>query len=110
MQSAVIGGDGLMVVWARAEKIAAFVVASTELCRRSDALEPAHRSVSAFDAPVVLLKPIIEIPAGPVADVPAQFSANRPWVAVVPVRGHPVRGNAGDHLGRVEERLGGRVV
>ena len=57
-QATAAGRDGLVVAGAGPEKVAEFVVASTEALRRCEALEPAHTSRAPFHAPVVLLKPI----------------------------------------------------
>ena len=73
MQSAVIGGDWLVVTWTGMEEIAEFIVASTEPCRGPGTLEPAHGLVSAFDAAVILLQPVVEVAAGPMAPVSAQL-------------------------------------
>ena len=106
MQSAVIGGDWLVVTWTGMEEIAEFIVASTEPGRRPGTLEPAHGLVSAFDATVILLQPVVEIAARAMAYVSAQFSSDRPRVAVVSVGRDAGRGDAGDCRGRAEERLG----
>jgi hypothetical protein len=58
-QPAAIGGDMLATAGAEAEKIAELVVAAAEPGGRSRALEAPHGSVSAFDAPVVLLDGLI---------------------------------------------------
>ena len=71
--SAVIGGDWLVVTWMRMEEVAAFIVASTEPGRRPGTFEPAHGLVSAFDAAVILLQPVVEVAAGPMAPVSAQL-------------------------------------
>jgi len=66
--------------------------------------------VSAFDATVILLEPIVKIAAGSMSNVPAQFGGDRPGVAVVSVGRDAGWGDAGDCLGRAEERLGGGHV
>src|ERR1700742_2532531 len=50
VKSAAIGGDMLFLARARAEDVAEFIVASTEPLRGKWTLEPAHRSIPAFDA------------------------------------------------------------
>ena len=110
MQSAVIGGDWLVVTWTGMEEIAEFIVASTEPCRGPGTLESAHGLVSAFDATVILLQSVVEIAARAMAYVTAQFSSDRPRIAVVSVGRDAGRGDAGDCLGRAEERLGGGHV
>src|SRR5215211_3095687 len=54
-QSAAIGGNMLVVVGARAEEVAEFIVSPAEPGGRSGAFEAPHGSVSPFDAPVILL-------------------------------------------------------
>jgi hypothetical protein len=52
-----------------------------------------------------LLQPVVEILA---VAVPHSFAQHRPdctWITVVPVSGHPIGRDTGDHLGRLEERL-----
>ena len=100
----------LMRTGAGTEEVAQFIVASTEPVSRSRALEPTHRLVSTFDATVILLQSIVEIAAGAMAHRLAQHRADRTGVAVVAIRGHPVRGDVGDRLGGSEERLGGGHV
>jgi hypothetical protein len=56
----------LVVAGAGAEEVAELVVTSAEPGGRSWTLEAAHRSVAAFEAPVVLLQPIVQVAAGPV--------------------------------------------
>src|ERR671916_2120983 len=109
-QATAAGGDMLIVVLAETEEIAEFVVASAEALRRHEALEPAHTSRAPFDAAVVFLKPVVPVRAGPVHDTPAERRADRPRVGAVPVRGDPVRSNAGDRPCRAEEGLGRRHV
>src|SRR5208282_5420719 len=70
----------------------------------------AHRLISTLDAAMILLNPIVEISIGPVAHSFAEFGPDCPWVTVVPVRRHPGWRDAGNRLGGLEERLGGRHV
>ena len=95
----------LMGTGAGTKEVTQFIVASTEPLRRSWALEPTHRLVSTFDATVILLQSIVEIAAGAVLHAFTQRRPDRTRVAVVAIRGHPVRGNVGDGLGGLEERL-----
>jgi len=90
--------------------VAEFVVASTKPGSRLAALESAHRLVSTLDAAMVLLNPVVEIAAGPMARTVAEFGLDRPWVAVVPVRRDPGRHDAGDRFGGAEECPGGSHV
>src|SRR3954454_578567 len=104
-QSAAIGGNVLVRTGTEAEEVPEFVVTSAEPGGRSRALEAAHRPVAAFDAPVVLLQPVVQVAAGPVPNPPAQLGADPPRVAVVAVGRDPVRRHPGDRLRRAEERL-----
>jgi hypothetical protein len=65
-QAAAVGGDGLVVAGAETEEIANLVMAAAEALGGGEALEPAHTSGAPFNAPVILLKPIIR----PVVKVP----------------------------------------
>lgn len=58
----------LIVATARAEVVAKFIVAATEALCRDEALEPAHTSDPALDAPVILLKLVFPVDAGEVGD------------------------------------------
>ncbi len=106
-QSASVGGNMPVMAGARAEKVAQFVVGPAEPDGRSGALESPHGPVSAFDAPVVLLQPVIQVATGPVPHILAQLGPDRPGIAVVAIRRDPVRRDAGDRLGGAEERLCG---
>src|SRR3954447_9845196 len=110
LESAAIGGNVLVVAGARAEKVAEFIVSPAEPGGRSRALEAPHGPVSAFDAAVILLQPVIQVATGPVPHTLAQLGPDRPGVAVVAVRRDPVRGDAGHRLGGAEERLRGSHV
>ncbi len=58
-QAAAVGWDTLVVAGAGAEEVAELVVAPTEALGGGEALEAAHTSDAAFDAPVVLLETIV---------------------------------------------------
>jgi hypothetical protein len=70
--------------------ITQFVVASTKPFSRLRALEPTHRLVAAFDATVILLQSIVEKVAGAMLHGFTQRGPDRPGIAVVTIRGHPV--------------------
>jgi hypothetical protein len=72
------------------EEVAQLIMSSTEPSRRSRALEPAHRPVSALDAAVILLDPVIHVLTGPVPNLPSQLGPDRAGIAVVAVRRDPV--------------------
>jgi hypothetical protein len=107
VEPAVVGGNLLMGTRAGTKEITQFLVASTEPLSRSRALEPTHWLVSTFDAAVILLQSIVEIAAGAVLHGFTQLGPDRARIAVVAIRGHPVRSNLGDGLGGLEERHGG---
>src|SRR5918998_6860256 len=89
-QSAAVCGDMLVVTGAGTEDVPELVVPSAEPGRGSGALEAAHRSVAAFEAPVVLLQPVVQVAAGPVPHPFAQLGPDRPRVAVVTVGRDPL--------------------
>jgi hypothetical protein len=95
-----IGGNVLVRAGTETEEVSELVVTSAEPGGRSRALEAPHRPVPAFDAPVVLLQPIIQVAAGPVPHPFAQLAPDRPGVAVVAVRRDPL----GRHPGRSSAR------
>src|SRR3954447_4321056 len=107
LESAAIGGNVLVVAGARTEKVAHFIVTPAEPGGRSGAFEAPHGSIAAFDAPMILLQPIVQIPTASVPHALAQLGADRPGVAVVAVRRDPVRCHAGDRLRGAEECLRG---
>ena len=92
------------------EEVTQFIVASTEPVSRSWAFEPTHGLVSTFDATVILLQSVVQVAAGAVLHAFTQLRPDRARVAVVAIRGHPVRDNIGDCLGGLEERLRSRHV
>src|SRR4051812_43603948 len=97
----------LMVAGARAEEVAQLIVSPAKPGGRSGALEAPHGPVAAFDAAVILLQPVVQIPTASVPHSLAQLGADRPGVAVMAIRRDPVRGYAGHHLAGAEERLSG---
>lgn len=100
----------LVVAGAKAEEITKLIVALAEPGSRLRALEVPHGPVSAFDAPVILLQPIVQVAAGPVSHTPAQLGPDRPGVAIVAVRRDPIRRHASGRLCGAEERLRRRHV
>ena len=89
------------------EEVSQLIVASTKPVSRSRALEPTHRLVATFDATVILLQLIAEIAAGAMLYGFTQCRLDRAGIAVVAIRGHPVRGDVGGGPGGLEERLRG---
>jgi hypothetical protein len=58
LESAAVGGNMLMLAGAGAEKVAKLIMTPTEPGGRSGAFEAPHRSVSAFDSPMIEVDPI----------------------------------------------------
>ena len=100
-----IGGNVLVRAGAGTEEVSEFIVTSAEPGGRSRALEAPHGPVAPFDAPVVLLQPVIQVATGSVPHILAEFGPDRPGIAVVAVGRDPVRCHAGHRLGGAEERL-----
>src|SRR5262249_6816298 len=73
--------------------------------RRSSALQSKHRSTSAFDAAVVLLKSDVQIAICPMPHMAAEFCPDCPGIGIVAIRGDPIRGYAGHRLCRSKEGL-----
>jgi len=109
-QAAAVGGDRLTMVGAETKKGAQLVIASTGPLGGRDCVEAARTSDPTFDAPVILLEPVVLVGAGPMLHMPAECGADRTWVGIVPICGDAIRGHAGGGLGRAEERLGSRHV
>ena len=95
---------------ADAEEVVEFVIASAESLSGCEALKAAHTSDAAFDAPVILLQPVVSVSTGSMDDSPAECPADRQRVGAVTVRGDPVGDLAGGRLRRTEEGLGRRHV
>jgi hypothetical protein len=109
VEPAVVGGDLLIGPAAGTEKVTQ--LGAIEIASRSWTLKPAHRTVAAFDAAMILLQSVIEILAVAMAHTFAQGRPDRAGITIVPIRGDPVGRDAGDHLGPLEECLrGGHVA
>jgi hypothetical protein len=93
LESAAVGGNRLVLAGEGAEKVAKLIITPAEPGGRSGALEAPHRPVSAFDAPMILLEPVIQVGIGSVPHILAQFGADRPRVAVMAIGCDP----SGDH-------------
>src|SRR5918999_6157955 len=76
-QSAAVGGHVLVVAGARAEEVAQFIVSAAEPGGRSGAFEAPHGPVATFDAPVVLLQPVVQVSTGPVPHILAELGPDR---------------------------------
>ena len=73
-------GDGLVVTETRAEEISELAVFAAEAVGGVAALETAHTSDPALDAAMVLLKPVVQVRLGAVADRLTQHTADCPGV------------------------------
>ena len=93
-----------------ANEVAQFVVASAIACRRRGAFQSQHRSTSAFDAAMVLLKSVVEIATRPMSHPPAELGPDRSGISVMAVCRDPVRRDTGHRLGGSKERLGGSQI
>jgi len=82
-QTTAVGGDRLVVAGLEAEEVAEFVIASKEPLRRIEALEGAHTSYAAFNAPMILFQSVILVGAGPVHNAPAEGAADCSRVGAV---------------------------
>jgi hypothetical protein len=92
------------------QEVSEFVKGTAKSSRRGDVLEASHGSVSIPDPAMVLLKSVVEIYVGPMADYLAQFTPDRGGVSVVAVGGHSIRHDTSHSPGGAEERLGGGEV
>ena len=71
-QTAAVGGNRLAMAGADTEKGAELVIASTEPFGSPECFEAAHTSDPAFDAPVILLQPVVLVGAGPMSHLSAE--------------------------------------
>src|SRR4051812_29926385 len=71
-----VGSDG-----SEAEEVAQFIVSAAEPGGRSGAFEAPHGPVATFDAPVVLLQPVVQVGTGSVPHILAELGPDRPGVA-----------------------------
>jgi hypothetical protein len=76
-QTAAVGGDMLVVTGAKTKKSAKLVIPSTEPVGGAEFLGAPHTSDPTFDAPVVLLEPVVFVCAGPMNNLPAQRRTDR---------------------------------
>jgi hypothetical protein len=74
------------------------------------ALQAKHRSTSALDAAMVLLKSVIKVATRPVPHMIAELGPNGSGIGVMAVGGDAIRCDASHRLGRSKERLGCRQV
>src|SRR6516165_312831 len=93
-----------------AQEVSELVVAAAIPPRRSSALQSQHRSTSALDAAVILLKSVVQIATCPMPHMAAELGPECPGIGIVAVRGNPIWGYAGHRLCRSKEGLGGGKV
>jgi hypothetical protein len=75
VEPAVVGGDLLIGSGAGTEKVTQLVAGPAGFASRPWALEPAHRTVAAFDTTMILLQSVIEILAVAMPHTCAQKSS-----------------------------------
>jgi hypothetical protein len=78
VESAVVGGDLMIGLGVGTEEITQLVVSATEFASRSWAIEPARRTVAAFDAAMILLQSIVEVLAVALAPCVQDASSVQP--------------------------------
>ena len=66
-----------------------------------------HRSTSILDAPMVLLKSVVDISASPMPHMLAELGSYRSGIGIMAIRGDPIRRDAGHRLGQSKECPGG---
>src|ERR1700746_954558 len=103
-------GNMLAHAGAAAQEVSELVVAAAIPPRRSSALQSQHRSTSALDAAVILLKSVVQIATCPMPHMAAELCPDCPGIGIVAVGGDPIRGYAGHRLCRSKEGLGGGKV
>src|ERR1700747_813270 len=103
-------GNMLAHAGAAAQEVSELVVAAAIPPRRSSALQSKHRSTSALDAAVILLKSVVQIATCPMPHMAAEFCPDCPGIGIVAVCGDSIRGYAGHRLCRSKEGLGGGKV
>src|SRR4051812_8376987 len=99
-------GDVLVDGAGRSQEVVGLVEGAAEAMSRIEVLEPAHRSIASFYAPVILLDHVVFILTGAVINVRAEFLGDGPGIAGVAVGGDLLGLDLGDRLGGAEECLG----
>ena len=99
-------GNTLAHAGPAAQETSELVVAAAMPPRRSNALQSKHRSTSALDAAVILLKSVVQIATCPMPHMAAELCPDCPGIGIVAVRGDPIRGYAGHRLCRSKEGPG----
>ena len=90
-----VGRNMLVVTGARTELASKLIIGSTESPGRGEAIKPAHTSDPAFDAPAILLEPIIPEQAGAVGSPLPSLERIAPGEGRYhAIRGDPVRDDA----------------
>src|SRR5215831_18990596 len=91
-------GNTLAHAGPTAQEVSQLVVAAAIPPRRSSALQSKHRSTSALDAAVILLKSIVQIATCTMPHMAAKLGPDCPGIGIVAVRGDPIRDYAGPPL------------
>src|SRR5215471_7431066 len=103
-------GNTLAHAGPTAQEVSELVVAAAIPPRRSSTLQSKHRSTSALDAAVILLKSIVQIATCTMPHMAAKLGPDCPGIGIVAVCGDPIRDYAGHRLCRSKEGLGGGKV
>jgi hypothetical protein len=86
-------GNTLAHAGPAAQEVSELVVATAIPPRRSSALQSKHRSTSALDAAVILLKSVVQIATCAMPHMATELGPDCPGTGIVAVRGDPIRGN-----------------
>jgi hypothetical protein len=103
-------GNRLAHAGPAAQEVSELIVAAAIPPRRSIALQSKHRSTSALDAAVILLKSVVQIATCPMPHMAAEFCPDCTGIGIVAVRGDPIRGYPGHRLCRSTRHTFGCVV
>ena len=86
------------------QEVSELVVTAAIPPRRSSALQSKHRSTSALDAAVILLKSVVQIATCPMPHMAAELCPDCPGIGIVAVRGDPDPGLRRSPLLPIERR------
>ena len=98
MKPACGGGNVLAHARSGAKEVPELVVAAAISSRGWDALKAEHRSTSALDTTMVLLKTIVEIAVCAMPHAATERGSNGPGIGVMAIRRDPVGDHTGDGL------------
>jgi len=99
-------GKGNLLLHRRTDpkELAHFIEGAAEARCRGHASEPTHGVITLFDATVVLLQSIIEVPVGPMRDLTAQGLAYGSWIGIMAIGRHSLWGVIDDVDGLLEKK------